>query len=341
MSLSKSLLSSLQSLISNPMTKYILRRLLLALPILLGITIIDFALINLAPGDPIDAMIDPTTAVGVGVQEQLREKMGLNQPLPVRYGIWLRELVTGNMGYSYVKNVPVAERIQERLGATLILTLSALLFSVLIGIPLGILSALRQYSWLDYLMTFLAFAGISVPNFFLALGGIYLFSLKLGILPPFGMVSLRTQLPYTVDLLYHLILPATILGLSSTASLMRFARTSLLEVVGMDYIITARAKGLKERVIVTGHALRNALIPLITVLGLRLPGLFGGSVIIESIFNWPGIGQLAIESITDRDYPQIMGLLLISAVLILAANLLTDILYAYADPRIRYEEKPT
>ncbi|MEZ4862735.1 MAG: ABC transporter permease [Caldilineaceae bacterium] len=323
------------------MTKYILRRLLLALPILLGITIIDFALINLAPGDPIDAMIDPTTAVGVGVQEQLREKMGLNQPLPVRYGIWLREMFSGNMGYSYVKNVPVAERIRARLGATLILTLSALLFSVLVGIPLGVLSALRQYSWLDYLMTFLAFAGISVPNFFLALAGIYLFSLKLGILPPFGMVSLRTELPYVVDLLYHLILPATILGLASTASLMRFARTSLLEVVGMDYITTARAKGLKEQIIVIGHALRNALIPLITILGLRLPGLFGGSVIIESIFNWPGIGQLAIESITDRDYPQIMGLLLISAVLILAANLLTDILYAYADPRIRYEEQPT
>ena len=152
------------------------------------------------------------------------------------------------------------------------------------------------------------------------------------------MVSMRTELPRTVDILYHLILPATVLGMASTGSLMRFARTSLLEVVGMDYIITARAKGLRERIIVTSHALRNALIPLITVLGLRLPGLFGGSVIVESVFSWPGIGQLAIESITDRDYPQIMGLLLISAVLILLANLFTDILYAYADPRIRYEE---
>ncbi len=323
------------------MTQYILRRLFLTIPILLGITLIDFALINLAPGDPIDAMIDPTMAVGVAMQEELREKMGLNQPLPVRYGIWLREMVSGNMGYSYVKNVPVAERIKDRLGPTLLLTASALLFSVLVGIPLGILSALRQYSWLDYLLTFFAFAGISMPSFFLALGGIYLFALKLDLLPPFGMVSLRTELPYAVDVLYHLILPATILGLSSTGSLMRFARTSLLEVVGMEYITTARAKGLKERIIVTGHALRNALIPLITVLGLRIPGLFGGSVIIESVFSWPGIGLLAIESITDRDYPQIMGLLFVSAIIILAANLITDILYAYADPRIRYEENPS
>lgn len=319
------------------MAKYIIRRLLIAIPILIGITIIDFALINLAPGDPIDAMIDPTAPVNVGSQEILREQMGLNKPLPVRYGIWLRELLSGNMGYSYVKNVSVAERIGDRLGATLWLTSAALFISVAIGIPLGILSALNQYSWLDYLLTIFSFLGISVPSFFLALAGIYIFSLKLGLLPPFGMVSLRSELPRTLDIIYHLILPATVLGLAGVGSLMRFARTSMLEIVSMDYIITARSKGLSENVIVWGHALRNALIPLITILGLRLPGLFGGSVIIESVFSWPGIGQLAIESITDRDYPQIMGLLLITAVLILIANLLTDILYAYADPRIRYE----
>ena len=320
------------------MTKYILRRLVIAIPILLGITIIDFALINLAPGDPIDAMIDPTAAVNVASQEALREKMGLSQPLYVRYGIWLKEILSGNMGYSYVKNVPVAERIQDRLGATLLLTFSSLFISVLLGIPLGLLSAIKQYSTLDYVFTILAFAGISIPNFFLALGGIYLFALKLDWLPPFGMQSLRTELNPTIDILYHLILPALILGLSDTASLMRFARTSFLEVVGMDYVRTARAKGLEERVILSRHTFRNTLIPLITVLGLRLPGLFGGSVIVESVFSWPGIGQLAIESITDRDYPQIMGLLLIAAVLILLANLITDILYAYADPRIRYGE---
>ena len=320
------------------MTKYILRRLALALPILLGITIIDFLLINLAPGDPLDALIDPQAAISSSAQEELRERMGLNDPLPVRYGIWLRELSKGNMGYSYVKNVPVLERIKERLGPTLLLTVSAMVISVSIGIPLGLLSALKQYSFLDYFLTFFAFAGISVPNFFLALAGIYLFSLKLDLLPPFGMISLRSELPRYLDVLYHLILPATILGMANMASLMRFARTSLLEIVSMDYITTARSKGLREGAVLFVHAFRNALIPLITVLGLRLPGLFGGSVIIESVFSWPGIGQLAISSITDRDYPQIMGLLLITAVLILLANLLTDVLYAYADPRIRYSD---
>lgn len=321
------------------MTRYILRRLLIAIPILLGITIIDFAVINLAPGDPLDAMINPQAAMGVGAQEALREKLGLNKPLPVRYGIWLKEILTGNMGYSYVKNVAVAERIKERLGATLLLTTAALSFSVIIGVPLGLLSAVKQYSFLDYLLTFFAFAGISVPNFFLAMAGIYVFSLKLDLLPPFGMVSLRSGLPKIVDTLYHLALPAAVLGLANTASLVRFARTSLLEVLSMDYITTARAKGLRERAVLSVHALRNALIPLITVLGLRLPGLFGGSVIIETVFGWPGIGQLAINSITDRDYPQIMGLLLISAVLVLLANLVTDVLYAYVDPRIRYGEE--
>ena len=320
------------------MSKYILRRLVLAIPILFGITLIDFVLINLAPGDPIIAMIDPAAPVAPGELEVLRENLGLNQPFFIRYTIWLTEALKGNMGYSYVHSVPVMQRIQERLGPTLILTVSALVISVVVGIPLGLLSSLKQYSKIDYGLTFATFAGISVPNFFLALAGIYIFALKLDVLPPFGMISLRTELPYTIDLLHHLLLPATVLGFASMASLMRFARTSLLEVLDQDYVTTARAKGLQQRRILTVHALRNALIPLITVLGLRLPGLFGGSVIIETVFSWPGIGKLAIDSITDRDYPQIMSLLLITAVLVLLANLITDIVYAYADPRIRYAD---
>ena len=318
------------------MIKYILQRLLIALPVLFGITVIDFALINFAPGDPITAMVDPTAAVRYGGEEALRERMGLNQPILNRYFIWLREVASGNLGYSYVRNRPVVDRIMERLPATLILTVTALVIAVAVGIPLGMLSAIRQYSPLDYSLTLVAFAGLSVPDFFLALGGIYIFALKLDILPPFGMMSLQSDLPRTLDIIHHLILPATSLGFSSTAALMRFARTSLLEVLKQEYIITARAKGLAELRVLRRHALRNALIPLITILSLRLPGLFGGSVIIETIFSWPGIGQLAIQSITDRDYPQIMGLLLISGILVLAANLLADILYAFADPRIRY-----
>ncbi len=321
------------------MSTYVIRRLLLAIPILLGITLIDFTLVNLAPGDPITAMIDPAAPLNVGELEALKESLGLDQPFFVRYFLWLKEVASGNMGYSYVHNVPVLERIQNRLGPTLLLTISALTISVVVGIPLGLISALKQYSKLDYFLTFSAFAGISVPNFFLAMAGIYIFALKLDLLPPFGMISLRSNLPRAVDTAYHLILPATVLGFASMASLMRFARTSLLEVLDQDYITTARSKGLQQRRVLSTHALRNALIPLITVLGLRLPGLFGGSVIIETIFSWPGIGQLAIESITDRDYPQIMSLLLITAVLVLLANLLTDMIYAYVDPRIRYQEK--
>lgn len=320
------------------MTKYIARRLVLAIPILFGITLIDFALVNLAPGDPIIAMIDPAAPIAPGELETLREKLGLNQPFFVRYFIWITEALKGNMGYSYVHSVPVMQRIQQRLGPTLILTVSSLIISVAIGIPLGLVSALKQYSKLDYFLTFAAFAGISVPNFFLGLSGIYVFALKLDLLPPFGMISLRSELPYLVDLAHHLVLPAFVLGFANMASLMRFARTSLLEVLDQDYVTTARAKGLKQNRIVSVHALRNALIPLITVLGLRLPGLFGGSVIIETVFNWPGIGKLAIDSITDRDYPQIMSLLLITGILVLLANLITDIFYAYADPRIRYAE---
>jgi peptide/nickel transport system permease protein len=319
------------------MGKYILRRILIAIPVLIGVTILNFTFINLAPGDPIMAMIDPQTGPSGASLEALREQLGLHQPAPVRYFIWLGELLQGNMGYSYIHVRPVGARILERLGPTLLLTFSALFISVAIGIPLGLLSALRQYSFLDYFLTIAGFAGLSIPNFFLAMTGIYLFSLQFPILPAYGMITLGSDLHPTVDMLYHLIMPATILGLSSTAGLMRFARTSLLEVLGMEYITTARSKGLKDRVVVIRHAFRNALLPLITVLGLRLPGLFGGSVIIETIFAWPGIGQLAISAINERDYPQIMGLLLISAVLVLLANLITDIIYAFADPRIRYD----
>ncbi len=319
------------------MGKYILRRILIAIPVLFGVTILNFAFINLAPGDPIMAMIDPQSGPSGAALESLREQLGLNQPAPVRYLIWLRELLTGNMGYSYIHVRPVGERIVERLGPTLLLTFSAMLISVAVGIPLGLLSALRKYTFTDYFLTVIGFLGLSVPNFFLAMGAIYLFSLQYRIFPAFGMVKLGSDLHPTIDMLYHLIMPATILGLANMASLMRFARTSLMEVLGMEYITTARAKGLREQAIVMGHAFRNALLPLITVLGLRLPGLFGGSVIIETIFAWPGIGQLAISAINERDYPQIMGLLLISAILVLVANLITDIIYAYADPRIRYD----
>jgi peptide/nickel transport system permease protein len=211
-----------------------------------------------------------------------------------------------------------------------------MVISLVAGIPLGCIAALRQYSKLDYALTVLAFAGISVPSFFLAMAAISIFTLQLRLLPAFGMSTVGE--PFSIlDRIRYLIMPAFILGLTNTAAIMRYSRISLLEVLSMDYITTARAKGLGEFVVVARHAFRNALLPLITILALRLPGLFSGSVIIETIYSWPGIGQLSLEAINQRDYPQIMGLLLVTAILVLAANLTADIAYAYADPRVRYE----
>lgn len=320
------------------MGKYILRRLLIAIPILIGISIIDFVFINLAPGDPIMAMASPEAGGGRSPIDaaNLRLQLGLDQPAYIRYLVWAKEVLSGNLGYSFSTKRPVRDRIAERLGPTLLITATAMAISLLLGIPLGLLAAIRQYSFLDYFLTVVAFAGISVPNFFLAMGAISIFTLQLHLLPAFGMSTIGV--PFSIlDRLRYLIMPAFILGLSSMAAIMRYGRTSMLEVLGQDYITTARAKGLTEVVVIMKHAFRNALLPIITILGLRLPGLFGGSIIIETIYSWPGIGQLTIGSINERDYPQIMGLLLVSAVLVLMANLVADIAYAYADPRIRFE----
>ncbi len=320
------------------MGKYILRRLLVAIPILLGITVLDFAFINLAPGDPIMAMVasEAGSAQGAVDTERLRENLGLDKPITVRYVTWLSEIAQGNFGISFSSKRPVIERIQERLGPTLLLTMSAMVISLLIGIPLGCIAAVRQYSRLDYALTVLAFAGISIPNFFLAMAAISIFTVQLHLLPAFGMATVGE--PFSlIDRARYLIMPALILGLTNTAAIMRYSRTSLLEALHQDYVMTARAKGLREWIVVARHAFRNALLPLITIVALRLPGLFSGSVIIETIYSWPGIGQLSIEAINQRDYPQIMGLLLVTSILVLAADLLADVAYAYADPRVRYE----
>lgn len=320
------------------MGKYILRRLLVAIPILFGITLIDFMFINLAPGDPIMAMVsaESGSAQGAVDAERLRQNLGLDKPIAVRYVTWLTEILQGNFGTSFSSKRPVLDRISERLGPTLLLTATAMLFSLLVGIPLGCIAALKQYTKIDYALTVLAFAGISIPSFFLAMAAISIFTLQLRLLPAFGMATVGE--PFSIlDRLRYLIMPSLILGLANTAAIMRYGRISLLEVLSQDYITTARAKGLGEIIVVARHAFRNALLPLITILALRLPGLFSGSVIIETIYSWPGIGQLSIEAINQRDYPQIMGLLLVTAVLVLLANLLADIAYAYADPRVRYE----
>jgi len=234
----------------------------------------------------------------------------------------------------------VAEEIGRRLPATIQLMLAALTISIVLGIPFGIYSALRQYSRLDYFLTTFVFIGISVPGFFAAIAVIYLFAVKLGWFPTSGYSTPGQTFGFwggLWDQVHHLALPALVLGIESTASVMRYTRSSMLEVIKLDYMVTARSKGLGQQTIIIRHALRNALLPVITILGLRLPSLFGGAIIIENIFNWPGMGILYLDGVSTRDYPLIMGMVLISALLIVVSNLFTDLAYAVVDPRIRYE----
>jgi peptide/nickel transport system permease protein len=319
------------------MGRYILRRLVTNIPVLIGITVITYIIINLAPGDPVTALLDPEQAasLGPGWVEQQREQLGLNDPLPVRYLIWVKEAAQGNLGYSFNDRQPILEKVGDRLWPTLKLMLTVEAIALLIALPIGIISAVRQYSWIDYIVTIFGFTAISIPSFFLALGAIYLVSIRLGWLPSAGMATVGQE-PSFVDSLKHLILPAMVLGLSHAAPLIRYTRSSMLETIRQDYVRTARAKGLRETAVLFRHALRNAWIPLVTVIALDLPTLLGGTVIIEQVFAWPGMGTLAISAVRGRDYPVIMAINLIAAIMILASNLLADVLYAAIDPRIRY-----
>ncbi len=315
------------------MTRYILRRLLIALPVLLGVTVINYALLNAAPGSVIDALVDPLA--GPAVRAQLTQQLGLDQPGYVRYVAWLGQLLHGNLGYSYVDYRPVAEKIGERILPTASLVGVGFVLAYVIGITLGVISAVRPYGKTDFAATFVGILGISVPGFFVGLAAIYVFSLKMSLLPSSGMLTTgRAFSP--ADFVAHLILPAFALMLFDTASLVRYTRASMLEVMGQDYIRTATGKGLKRRVVIVRHALRNALNPLITLVGLSLPRLLGGAVIIETVFQWPGMGRLAVDSILQRDYPVLMGINLMIAILVIAGSLIADLLYSIADPRIRY-----
>lgn len=319
------------------MGRYLLGRVLISIPVLLGITLVTYFIINLAPGDPVSALINPDQAAVLGPDfiEQQRERLGLNEPIPIRYGLWLKEVAQGNLGFSLADHQPIVDKITERLWPTLKLMLTALIIALVVAIPVGVLSAVKQYSIIDYLATIFGFAAISIPSFFLSLAAIYVFALKLGWLPTAGMSTIGQPSTF-LDSLRHLILPAVVLGLAEAAPLIRYTRSSMLEVIQQDYVTVARAKGLRERAVIYGHALRNALIPLITVIALSLPRLLGGTVIVEAIFAWPGMGTLAITAVRGRDYPVIMAINLITAVMILLSNLLADVIYAVVDPRIKY-----
>lgn len=319
------------------MWRWIFRRILISIPVFVGITILTFTFVRLAPGDPVRMMVNPEYMAGdaEGYIQRLRGELGLDQPLPVQYVRWAGNVLQGNLGFSYLDRRPVADIVRERVWPTTKLMGTALLVSLVLGVPIGILAALRQYSWIDYLSAVLSLTTISTPSFFLGLACIYVFSLRLDLLPTSGMFTAGAP-PSLTDDLRHLILPAGILGFNLAGPFARYARASLLEVLRQDYLQTARAKGLPPRLVTLRHALPNAFIPLITVIGVQIPILFAGAVVIEQIFSWPGMGQLALASITQRDYPVLMGFTMAVAVLVLLCNLIADVAYAVVDPRIRY-----
>lgn len=320
------------------MGRFILRRLAISVPVLIAITLAIFLMVNLTPGDPVMAMIDPEMATELGpdwVEEQ-RRQLGLDQPLPVRYGLWLGEIVQGNLGFSYINRRPVAAVIAERFVPTLTLMVTAQVVALVLAVPLGVLSAVRQYSTVDYAMTMFAFLAVSVPNFFLALGAIYIFAVLLGWTPTSGMGTIGGEDGGILDAVHHLVLPSLVLGLSAAAPLIRYVRSGMLETLGQDYVQVARAKGLRESKVLVRHALRNSLIPVVTVTALSLPNLIGGTVIVESIFAWPGMGTLIINSLHQYDYPVLMAANLVIGVAIVISNLAADLIYALLDPRIRY-----
>ncbi|MCL6553833.1 MAG: ABC transporter permease [Firmicutes bacterium] len=328
------------------MGRYIVRRLVAMIPLLFGISVVIFTIIRLVPGDPILIMIGVENATPDEVV-RLRQVLGLDQPIPVQYLKFLRRVVTGDLGFSLASDEPVSRLIRERLPATVELTLAAIAVALAIAIPAGVISAVRKYTVVDTAGTVAALLGISMPNFWLGVMLIFLFALRLGWLPasgrPASLVGGLGTLLTTGDpsalgtAAAHLVLPAVTLGSALAAVITRLTRSAMLEVISQDYIRTARAKGLPGPRVVLRHALRNALIPVVTVVGLEFGALLGGAVITETIFAWPGIGRLAIRSIFQRDFPVVQGVVLMIAVVRICANLAVDVLYAVIDPRIRYQ----
>lgn len=313
------------------MGKYILKRILIAIPVLIGITLIDYAIMCLA-GSPLEMLKGPRISDAALQAKEIAA--GLDKPLIVQYFVWLFQLLQGNLGYSMKSYEPVSAMIGSHIGPTLLLMGASLALSLLIAVPAGIYSAVKQYSKGDYAVVTASFIGSSIPSFFLALILIYIFTVKLGILPSGGMNTLGMD-GGVADTIRHMVLPVTVLAVSLAGSNIRYIRSSFLEILQQDYLRTARAKGIGYKRVIWKHAMRNALLPIVTVIGMQIPMLFGGAVIIEQVFSWPGLGLMTMTAIMGRDYPVIMGVCLLSAVVVLVSNLITDILYALVDPTIQ------
>ena len=306
------------------MYKYILKRILMMLPVLIGVLLIVFTMNQLTPGDPARMLAGGEQATEIEV-ERVRHELGLDQPAPVQFVNYVKDLVLhGDLGTSYATGRPVFTEVVERLPTTLLLAIVSILMAVALGIPTGILSAIRQYSWIDNLSMGIALLGVSMPNFWQGLMNILIFAIYLNWLPASGFYGWQ-----------YWILPAFTIGTSTAAIITRMTRSSMLEVIRQDYIRTARAKGLSERVVITKHALKNALIPIITVVGIQFGHLLGGAVMTETVFAIPGLGKFMIDAIKARNYPVVQGGVLILAIIASMVNLIIDILYAFADPRIK------
>lgn len=324
------------------MVRYIFRRLIGLVPLLFGITIITFMVIHLAPGRPTDLETQFNPKVSMEARQRIAHLYGLDKPLHIQYLDWLKRFLCFDFGISFVDSRPVIKKIGERIPITLGINLASIILILLIGVPIGVSSAVKQDSFYDRFMTVFVFIGFAIPMFWLSLILMDLIGVRWGVLPISGIKSLEFEkfgfFEKMIDIARHLVLPVSVSAFGGLAGISRYMRSNMVHVLKQDYIRTARAKGLKEADVIYKHALKNALLPVVTILGLSVPGLIGGSVIFESIFSIPGMGRLFYESVMARDYPVIMGVLVIGATLTLLGNLLADISYAAVDPRIKLSE---
>jgi peptide/nickel transport system permease protein len=318
--------------------RYTLNHLLQGLALVIAVVVLNFVLVHAAPGDPVETIAGASGGMSDELKAQLRTQYGLDKTLPVQLGVYVGKVLHGDLGYSYFFNVPVAGLIAERVPATLLLVLSSVLAAFLVGTALGVLASRKPNGWLSQSITVLSLIGFAAPVFWMGMMLVILFASVLPIFPVAGMRAIDASgggLAGVIDVLHHLVLPALTLALVYLAQYSRLARASMLDVLGADYIRTARAKGVAEHVVLYKHALRNAVLPVVTMLGLQFGNVLAGAILVETVFNWPGLGRLAFESVLRRDYPTILGVLLFSAIVVVVMNLLTDLAYRLIDPRIK------
>ncbi|MBN8758330.1 MULTISPECIES: ABC transporter permease [unclassified Variovorax] len=322
-----------------PLLRHAASRLLQALGLVLAVVVLNFVLVHAAPGDPVETIAGASGGMSPELMAQLRTQYGLDKSLPVQLAVYLGKVAQGDLGYSYFFNLPVTQMIGERLPATLLLVLSSVLLAFFAGTALGVLSSRKPNGWLSQFITVLSLVGFAAPVFWLGIMLVILLASVFPILPVAGMRSIDSTgaggFADMLDVAQHLVLPTLTLSLVYLAQYSRLARSSMLDVLGSDFIRTARAKGLADRVVLYKHALRNALLPVVTVLGLQFGNVLAGAILVETVFNWPGLGRLAFESVLRRDYPTILGVLLFSSIVVVVMNQLTDLCYRFIDPRIK------